>query len=125
LHHAFERLAPEFERLLAATRENLNALREPTSATQKELEELAETLEAACDVGPHTDSLPDMLRFLEDHEKHLHRVYAQIGTHCVDVLSHMEWTPRPEFQQENGHIPEETPVPYLLEPVGFPRRQAE
>jgi hypothetical protein len=120
LHYAFERLAPDAEALLVETRDNLGRYDEPSTIIHKELEELREALETACNnTAPQTDSLSDMLRFLEDLEKHLHGVCAQIGTHCVDVLSHMEWTLNPGFQHENANRPEETPGPYLLEPVGF------
>ena len=99
--HIFDRLAQDIEGLSAATRENLEAYGEPSTVIYKELENLMEALEAASNAGLHTDSLPIMRQFLEELEKHLQQVYAQIGVYFIDTLSLMEWNLKPEYQHDD------------------------
>jgi hypothetical protein len=94
LNHALDGLAHDIKKLQASTRESLDALAEPSKVTAKNLERLAEELETAgnCTV-PQNGSLPEMLEYLERLATILEHAYAQIGIHCIDTLSYMEWTP--------------------------------
>ena len=101
LRRAFHGLEQDIENLLAATRESLDAFAEPSTVTAKELEVLAEKLETAGNcTGPQNGSVPEMRGYLEGLATTLEHAYAQIGIHCVDTLSYMEWTLKPEFSQE-------------------------
>ena len=101
LRRAFYGLEQDIENLLAATRESLDALAEPSTVTAKNLKRLAEELETAGNfTGLQNDSLPETLRYLEGLAAILEHAYAQIGIHCIDTLSYMEWTLKPEFSQE-------------------------
>ena len=101
LRHALDGLAHDIKKLQASTRESLDALAEPSTVTARELGVLVEELETGGNfTGLQNDSLPETLRHLEGLAAILEHAYAQIGIHCIDTLSYMEWTLKPEFSQE-------------------------
>jgi hypothetical protein len=101
LNHALDGLAHDIKKLQASTRESLDALAEPSTVTAKNLKRLAEELETAGSfTGLQNGSVPEMLGYLEGLATTLEHAYAQICIHCINTLSYMEWTLKPEFSQE-------------------------
>jgi hypothetical protein len=83
----------------APTRSN-GWVAEPSTVTAKNLRRLAEELETAGNcTGLQNGSVPELLGYLEGLAAILEHAYAQIGIHCIDTLSYMEWTLKPEFSQ--------------------------